>query len=138
MKEYGMLIEFPNHLYRVYFPLKDDKVVLELLKLLIVPYLTKFLEKNASGLKWKLLEAKLEMKKSEHGFMMERDKLIALGIFGLMLFQNLTSVISLEAVIVFKQYENTQINLVAIILAETILTFSHCKRNENGALRCST
>jgi hypothetical protein len=70
--------------------------------------------------------------------MMERDKLIALGIFGLMLFQNLTSVISLEAVIVFKQYENTQINLVAIILAETILTFSHYKRNEKGALRCST
>jgi hypothetical protein len=70
--------------------------------------------------------------------MIERDILIALGIFGLVLFQNLMSVISLEVVIAFEQYENTQINLVAIILVETILTLSHCRRNEKGALRCST
>jgi hypothetical protein len=50
MEEYGMLIEFHDHLYRVYFPLKDDKVIIELSKLLKVPNLTKFLEKNASGL----------------------------------------------------------------------------------------
>jgi len=42
-------------MYRVYFPLIDDKVVLELSKLLKIPNLNKFLTKNASGLKWKLL-----------------------------------------------------------------------------------
>ena len=50
MEEYGMLIEFLDHLYKVSFPLKDDKVIIELSKLLKVPNLTKFLEKNASGL----------------------------------------------------------------------------------------
>jgi hypothetical protein len=50
MEEYGMLIEFLDHLYKVSFPLKDDKVIIELSKLLKVPNLTKFLKKNASGL----------------------------------------------------------------------------------------
>jgi hypothetical protein len=48
MKEYRMLIKLPNHLYMVYFLLKDDKVILELSKLLKVPNLTRLLEKNAS------------------------------------------------------------------------------------------
>ena len=40
----------PDHLYRVYFPSKDDKVIIKLSKLLKIPNLTKFLEKNASGM----------------------------------------------------------------------------------------
>jgi len=28
MKEYGMLTEFPNNLYRIYFPLRSDKISL--------------------------------------------------------------------------------------------------------------
>jgi len=107
-----MLIKFPNHLYRVYFPLKDDKMVIKLSKLLKVPNLTKFLKKNASGLKWKLLEAELKRKRSEHGSMIEKDKLIALGIFGLVLFPSLTSVISLEVVVVFVEYTNPELLLV--------------------------
>jgi hypothetical protein len=42
-----MLMDFSNHLYRIYFPLKDDKVIHDLSKLLKVSNLTK----NASGLK---------------------------------------------------------------------------------------
>jgi len=57
-----MLLEFPNHLYMVYFPLRDDKVIPELSKLLKISNLTKFLEKDAIKLKWKLLEVRLERK----------------------------------------------------------------------------
>ena len=60
MKEYGMLTEFPNPLYRIYFPMRSDKIILELLKLLKISNLEKFLEKNATGLKWRMLEIELE------------------------------------------------------------------------------
>jgi hypothetical protein len=46
-----MLTEFSNPLYRIYFPLRSDKIIPELLKLLIISNLEKFLEKNATGLK---------------------------------------------------------------------------------------
>jgi hypothetical protein len=71
-----MLMEFPKHLHKVYFPLRSDKVIPELSKLLKFPYLDRFLEKNVSCLKWKLLEAELEKKKS----VSERERLITLGI----------------------------------------------------------
>jgi hypothetical protein len=51
IEEYGMLMEFPNNLHKVYFPLKSDKVIPKLAKLLRVLYLGRYLEKNASGLK---------------------------------------------------------------------------------------
>ena len=49
MEEYGMLAEFPNNLYQIYLPLRSDKIIPE-----------KFLEKNATGLKWRMLEIELE------------------------------------------------------------------------------
>jgi hypothetical protein len=64
MEEYRMLMEFSNHMHKVYFPLKDNKVILKLSKLLKIPHLDGFLEKNASGLKCKLLEIELERKRS--------------------------------------------------------------------------
>jgi hypothetical protein len=39
--------------------------------------------------------------------MKEKDKLIALGIFGFVWFPNLTGVIRLEADAIFVEYENT-------------------------------
>jgi len=57
-----MLTEFPNHLHRVYFPLRSDKIIPELSRLLKISDLEKFLEKNATGLKWKILETELEKK----------------------------------------------------------------------------
>ena len=81
IEEYGMLTEFPKHLHRVYFPLRNDKVIPELSKLLKIPHLSRFLEKNGSGLKWKFLEVELERKKEQYGSMLERDRLIALGIW---------------------------------------------------------
>jgi hypothetical protein len=46
MKEYRMLTEFPNNLYRIYFPLRFDKITPELSKLLRIANLEKFLEKE--------------------------------------------------------------------------------------------
>jgi hypothetical protein len=131
-------MEFPKHLHKVYFPLRNDKVIPELSKLLKIPHMGRFLEKNASGLKWKLLEAELERKKSEYGSMPKRDRLIALGIYGLVLFPNLIGVISLEDAVVFVEYENTHVNPVTAILAETFLTLNHFRKIGKGAIRCCT
>ena len=51
MEEYGMLNEFPNNLYRIYFPLRSDKIIPEVSKLLRISNFKFFLEKNATGLK---------------------------------------------------------------------------------------
>ena len=123
-----MLLEFPNHLYMVYFPLRDDKVIPQLSKLLKIPNLTKFLEKDAIELKWKLLEVGLERKNLQHGSLIESDRLVALGIVGPVLFSSLTGVISLEVATAFLEYESTQINPVTAILVETILTLNHSRK----------
>ena len=57
-----MLTEFPNDLYRIYFPLRYDRIIPELSKLLRIPNLERFLEKKAAGLRWKTLELELEQK----------------------------------------------------------------------------
>jgi len=44
----------------------------------------------------------------------------------------------LEAAAAYVEYENTHINPVAAILAETILTLNHCRRTGKGAMRCCT
>ena len=51
VEEYGLLTEFPNNLYRIYLPLRSDKIIPELSKLLRISNLEKFLEKNGTGLK---------------------------------------------------------------------------------------
>ena len=86
-----MLIEFPNNLYMIYFPLRSGKIIPELSKLLRIANLEKFLEKNATGLKWRMLEIKLEKKSG-----LEKKRLIALGSFGLVLLPSQTGVVSLE------------------------------------------
>jgi hypothetical protein len=81
MEEYGMLTEFPNNLYWIYLPLRSDKIIPKLSKLLRISNLEIFWEKNATGLKWRMLEIELEKKSG-----LEKERLIALGIFGLVLF----------------------------------------------------
>ena len=142
IEEYGMLMEFPKNLHKVYFPLKSDKVIPELAKLLRIPHLDRYLEKNASELKWKLLKAELQRKKAEYGSAVKRDRLIALGIYGLMLFPSLTGVISLETAAVFVEYENTPVNPVVDIHDIKAWSFSsflfvwnkpwQCQRLEKG------
>jgi hypothetical protein len=80
-----------------------------------------------------MLEIELEKKSG-----LEKERLIALGIFGLVLFPSQTGLVSLEAAAAYVEYENTQINPVAAILAETILTLNHCRRTGKGAMRCCT
>ena len=76
-----------------------------------------------------MLEIELEKKSG-----LEKERLIALGIFGLVSFPSQ----SLEATAAYVKYENTQINPVAAILAETILTLNHCRRTGKVAMRCCT
>ena len=133
MEEYGMLTEFLNNLYMVYFPLRSNKIIPKLSKLLRIANLEKFFEKNATSLKCRMLEIELEKKSGS-----EKERLIALGIFGLVLFPSQTGVVSLEAAFTYIEYENTQINLVATILAQTILTLNHCRKTGKGAMRCCT
>jgi len=76
-----MLTEFPNNLYMIYFPLRSDKIIPELSKLLRIANLEIFLENNATGLKWRMLEIELEKRSGS-----EKERLIALGMFGLVLF----------------------------------------------------
>ena len=80
-----------------------------------------------------MLEIELENKSG-----LEKERLIALGIFGLVLFPGQTGVVSLEAAAAYIEYENTQINPVATILAEMILTLNHCRRTGKGVMRCCT
>jgi len=126
-----MLTEFPNNLYMIYFPLRSDKIIPELSKLLRIANLEIFLENNATGLKWRMLEIELEKRSGS-----EKERLIALGMFGLVLFLSQMGVMSLEAAAAYVEYKNTQINPVAAILAETILTLNHCRRTRKGAMRC--
>ena len=42
MEEYGMLTEFPNNLYQIYLPLRSDKIIPELSKLLRISNLKSF------------------------------------------------------------------------------------------------
>ena len=116
-----MLTEFPKDMYIIYFPLRSDKIILVLSKLLRISYLERFLEKNVIGLKWKMLEFELEKKSGS-----EKERSIALGVFNLVLLPSQISIISLKVVVAYVEYENTQINPVTSILAESIITLNHC------------
>jgi hypothetical protein len=66
----------------------------------------------------------------------ENGRILASGIFGFVLFLNLTGIISLEVAATFVSYENTQINITTVLLAKTILTLNHCRRVGKGSIRC--
>jgi len=69
-------------------------------------------------------------------FGIERCKILALGIFGLVLCLFIARIISLELINLFVEYENTKIDHLATILAETILSLNHCRKNRKGSMRC--
>jgi hypothetical protein len=64
-------------------------VVAELDKLIKVPNLHNILEKSANGLKWKMIEEVFERRKNDSRFFEKNGRILALGIFGLVLFPNL-------------------------------------------------
>jgi hypothetical protein len=94
-----------------------------------------------------MIEEVFEMRKNNSRFAEEKGRILAfgilglvlfpnltkiisleLGILGLVLFPNLTKIISLEVTVAFIAYKNTQINSTEAILVETISTLNHCKR----------
>ena len=107
MEEYGLLTKFPPNLYKVYFYQRRDKVLTKFAKLIKVLDFHKILEKSATSLKWKMIKEVFEWRKNDSEFVEERKKILTLGIFMLVLFPNLTRIISLKAAIAFFTYENT-------------------------------
>jgi hypothetical protein len=137
IEEYSVLTEFPEDAYKVYFRQRIDDTMDELAKLLGIPQLIPYREKdNSGGLRWKRLEELLIAKKTNPGAKLEKHRILALGIFGLVLCPSTTGIISLEAANLFVEYEKTKINPCAAILAETFLSLSHCKKTGKGSMRC--
>jgi len=80
----------------------------ELAKLLGIPQLIPYREKdNSGGLRWKRLEELLIAKKANPGVKLEKHRILALRIFGLVLCPSTTGIISLEAANLFVEYEKT-------------------------------
>ena len=137
IEEYGVLTEFPEDIHKVYFHQKMENTIEELAKLLGIHQMSLYREKNNSGgLRWKRLEELLIPKKSNPGANLEVYRILALGIFGLILCPLTAGIISLEAANLFVEYEKTKINPSAAILAETFLSLNHCKRIGKGSMRC--
>jgi hypothetical protein len=68
----------------------------------------------------------VEMKKNDFRFVEENGRIFALEIFGLVLFPNITGIISLQV----------SINSIMAILVEAILTLNYCRRASKGSMRC--
>ena len=125
LEEYGLLTEFPRNLYKVYFHQRHNKVLTKLVELIRVSSLHKILEKSVTDLKWKMIEEVFKIRTNDSRFVEENGRILALGIFRLVLFPNLIRIICLEVVATFIAYKNTQINLIMMILVKTILTLIH-------------
>ena len=107
LEKYGLLTEFPQNVYKVYFHQRRNQMLIELAKLIKVPNLNKILEKSVNGLKWKMIEEVFERRKNDSRFFKEKGRILALEIFGIVLFPNFTWIVSLEVAITFVAYENT-------------------------------
>jgi hypothetical protein len=81
-----------------------------------------------------MIEKVFERRKNDSRFVEETGRILTLEIFILMLFSNLTGIICLEVAATFIVYKNTQINLIAAILVETILTLIHYRRVGKGSI----
>jgi hypothetical protein len=94
LKEYGLLTEFPRNLYKVYFHQRHDKMLIELVELIKVPYFHKILKKSVTSLKWKMIEEVFKRMKNDSRFVEEKGRILVLEIFSLVLFPNLTIIIN--------------------------------------------
>jgi hypothetical protein len=65
-------------------------MLIKLAKLIKVPNLNKILEKSVNGLKWKMIEEVFERRKNDSRFFEEKGRILALEIFGIVLFPNFT------------------------------------------------
>lgn len=79
----------------------------ELDELIKVPDLYKILEKSATSLKWKMIEELFKRRKNDSKYVEKKGRIVALGIFELVLFPKLIGIISLEVTTTFVAYKNT-------------------------------
>ena len=64
------------------------------------------------------------------------QRILALAIYGIILFPFSIGIIDLEAINVFQSVEYYKINLIPTILAETFISLSYCHTKGEGRLRC--
>ena len=68
-------------------------MITDLVKLIKILDLYKMSEKSTGGLKWKMIEKVFKERKNDSKFAKEKSRILALGIFRLVLFINLTLII---------------------------------------------
>lgn len=90
---------------------------------------------NSHGWFWKVLEAIFNRRLHDESNEI-RLRILALGIYGLVLFSSAEGMIDFEAVNVFKSVATLKINPTTTILAETFSSLNYCRKVGRGRLRC--
>ena len=83
-----------------------------------------------------MLEELLEASNKEFNSSIVREKTLALGMFGLVLYPTSSGITGLAAASLFVTHENTMINSSAAILAEIAMSLNHCRRTGKGTMIC--
>ena len=82
-------------------------------------YLVKYMEKLASGENWSIF-----------------IRILALAIYGVVLFPFANRSVDMAAISVFMAVEYYRVNPIPAILADTYTSLSYCQQKEGGRLRC--
>ena len=90
---------------------------------------------NSQGWFWNELEAIFKRRLHDESNEI-RLRILALGIYGLVLFPSAEGMIDFEAVNVFKNVVTLKINPATAILAETFSSLNYCRKAGRGRLRC--
>jgi hypothetical protein len=90
---------------------------------------------NSQGWFWNELEAIFKRRLHDESNEI-RLRILALGIYGLVLFPSAEGMIDFEAVNVFKNMVTLKINPATAILAETFSSLNYCRKAGRGRLRC--
>jgi len=64
-------------------------------------------------------------------------RILALGIYGLVLFPLVKNMIDFKAIKIFKNVIAVKINPATAILAETLYSLNHCRKNWKGSFTMS-
>ncbi|KAJ9159066.1 hypothetical protein P3X46_024597 [Hevea brasiliensis] len=140
MEEYQALLGIPYSLQnRIYLHLEHRQTWKRLTHLLGIPSeeakSKEIVKGNTHGWYWTYLEKRLDLYLQEKQWD-QASVALALGIYGLILFPGPLGIITCGAVEVFWTVERQGINPMPAILAETLLTLTHCRRQGKGFIKC--
>ena len=87
------------------------------------------------GIRRSAIEARL-LKMAKDGKWEGFQRILALAIYGIIIFPFSIGIIDLEAISVFQSVEYYKVNPIPAILAETFMSLSYCHIKKKGRLRC--